>query len=64
MKIILLLGNHDIQYINNNIRHRCSGYINDKFISLNSFFNEYKRVAYSVPIKSNSYIVWYNKPLK
>ena len=29
-----------------------------------AFFDQYKRFAYSVPIKSNSYVVWYNKPLK
>ena len=30
----------------------------------NAFFNCYKRIAYSVPVKSNSYAIWYNKPLK
>jgi len=36
----------------------------DEAIIGNAFFNCYKRIGYSVPIKSNSYAVWYNKPLK
>lgn len=50
-----------------NIRERIMDYqMNDlsKAPLGSSFFDEYKRVVYGIPIKNNSYIVWYNKPLK
>lgn len=67
-KVILLLGNHDIQYVYENENYECSGYQQHMMISYNILFKEHLglfQVAYQIGayIWTHAGIVksWYNR---
>jgi len=43
-KVVLLLGNHDVQYFSDGERFRCSGYRVDMFTALNQIFETNKDI--------------------
>ncbi len=55
-KVVLLLGNHDLQYLNGYARHGCSGFRSEAFFDLNELLRS-KRDLFQAAYQEGS-IVW------
>ncbi len=66
-KYVLLLGNHDVQYLKPTVQHECSGYRKKDHNEFYNLFNKYK-TYFDVAYQINNYIFthagvhegWYN----